>query len=181
MPLSPPPLVVPVPQERWSQRRVAPCPLERSLPRAGVALPVQQILRLVAYQVCMPAVLCAEMPMQRSGRRRPAVVAQQQPNRWLQNFHSMLGERGKAEAGSTTSRMMTTQIGPLSISIQMLNLNRRHTEALEKIARTEERLADAEETIARHLGDFLRDEEADRTKPAHPSKKAAQKKSPPKK
>ncbi len=39
----------------------------------------------------------------------------------------------------------------------MFNLNRRHTEALEKSARAEKRLADAEETIAQHLGDFLRD------------------------
>jgi hypothetical protein len=39
----------------------------------------------------------------------------------------------------------------------MFNLNRRHTEALEKTARAEERAAKAEETIARHLGEFLHD------------------------
>ena len=39
----------------------------------------------------------------------------------------------------------------------MFNFNRKHTEALEKSARAEKRLADAEETIAQHLGVFLRD------------------------
>jgi hypothetical protein len=119
--------------------------------------------------------------MQRNGLPWPVVVAQQQLNRWPQNFHSMLGERGKAEAGSTTSRMMTTQIGPQSISIQMRNLNRRHTEALEKIARAEERIADAEETIARNLGDYLRDKDAEETKPAAAAKKATPSKNPPSK
>jgi hypothetical protein len=61
----------------------------------------------------------------------------------------------------------------------MLNLNRRHTEALEKTARAKKRLADAEETIARHLGDYLRDEGAEETKPAAGVKKATPPKNPP--
>ena len=68
--------------------------------------------------------------------------------------------------------MMMTQIGPPSKLIQMLNLNRKHTEALESSARAKKRLADAEETIARHLGDFISDEVAPEDKPAAPSKKA---------
>ena len=64
----------------------------------------------------------------------------------------------------------------------MLNLNRRHTEALEKTAQAKKRLADAEETIARHLGDFLRDEDADEAKPvADPEKVTPPKNVPPKK
>jgi hypothetical protein len=42
----------------------------------------------------------------------------------------------------------------------MTNLNRRYTQALEKSASAEKRLANAEETIARNLKDFLRDEES---------------------
>lgn len=53
----------------------------------------------------------------------------------------------------------------------MFNLNRRHTEALEKSARAEKRLSDAEETIARHLGDFLHDTDViGESKPAPQSK-----------
>lgn len=55
----------------------------------------------------------------------------------------------------------------------MFNLNRRHTEAVEKSARAEKRLADAEETIAQHLGDFLRDTESvGESKPAPEAKNA---------
>jgi hypothetical protein len=55
----------------------------------------------------------------------------------------------------------------------MFNLNRRHTEAVEKSARAEKRLADAEETIARHLGDFLRDTDVvGESKPAPQAKRA---------
>ena len=61
----------------------------------------------------------------------------------------------------------------------MLNLNRRHTEALEKTARAKKRLADAEETIARHLGDYLQDEDAEEAKPAADIKKATTTKNPP--
>jgi uncharacterized membrane protein YccC len=42
----------------------------------------------------------------------------------------------------------------------MTNLNRRYTQALEKSASAEKRLANAEETIARNLKDFLRDEQS---------------------
>lgn len=62
----------------------------------------------------------------------------------------------------------------------MLNLNRRATEAREKAARAEKRVADAEETIARHLGDFLRDEEPQaEDKVARPSKNATPSKTQP--
>lgn len=55
----------------------------------------------------------------------------------------------------------------------MFNLNRRHTEAVEKSARAEKRLADAEETIARHLGEFLRDTDVvGESKPAPQAKSA---------
>ena len=55
----------------------------------------------------------------------------------------------------------------------MFNLNRRHTEAVEKSARAEKRLADAEETIAQHLGDFLRDTDfVGESKPAPQPKSA---------
>ena len=63
----------------------------------------------------------------------------------------------------------------------MLNLNRRHTEALEKTVRAKKRLADAEETIARHLGDYLRDEDTEDSKPARNVEKTPpSKNSPPK-
>ena len=53
----------------------------------------------------------------------------------------------------------------------MLNLNRRATEAREKSARAEKRSADAEEIIARHLGDFLRNEDGPgEGKPMRPGK-----------
>lgn len=53
----------------------------------------------------------------------------------------------------------------------MINLNRKHTEAVEKSARAERRTADAEETIARHLGDFIRDVKAPvESKPSRPCK-----------
>jgi hypothetical protein len=42
----------------------------------------------------------------------------------------------------------------------MFNLNRRHTEALEKAAAAKKRLASAEEAIARDLGAFLEGDEA---------------------
>ncbi len=58
------------------------------------------------------------------------------------------------------SPITTIPIELRSTSNPMLNFNRRATEAREKMARAEKRAADAEETIARHLGDFLRDEEA---------------------
>ena len=61
----------------------------------------------------------------------------------------------------------------------MLNLNRRHTEALEKTARAKKRLADAEETIARHLGDYLRDEDAEEEKHTVDIKKSTTPKNPP--
>ena len=61
----------------------------------------------------------------------------------------------------------------------MLNLNRRHTEALEKTARAKKRIADAEETIARHLGDYLRDEDTEEAKPAADAKKAPPPENPP--
>ena len=99
VPLSQPRPVAPGPQGRWSQRRAGLWLLEANLPRVEVDLRVQQILRLVEYQVCMPAVLCAEMPMQRNRMRWRKPVAPQLPNRWLQNFHSTLGESGKTEAG----------------------------------------------------------------------------------
>lgn len=41
----------------------------------------------------------------------------------------------------------------------MFNTNRRHTEALEKSARALKRIAAAEETIARNIGDLLRDDD----------------------
>ncbi len=47
----------------------------------------------------------------------------------------------------------------------MFNLNRRHTEALEKSAHAKKRIADAEESIARNLGAFLRDEDASEEAP----------------
>jgi hypothetical protein len=63
----------------------------------------------------------------------------------------------------------------------MFNLNRRHTEAVEKSARAKKRLADAEESIARDLGAFLRDE-PDETPPPLPPKSATPPKTqPPKK
>lgn len=53
----------------------------------------------------------------------------------------------------------------------MFNLNRRHTEALEKSARAKKRIADAEESIARNLGAFLRDDDAsEATPPSLPPK-----------
>jgi len=65
----------------------------------------------------------------------------------------------------------------------MFNLNRRHTEAVEKSARAKKRLADAEESIARDLGAFLRDDdEPDETPPPLPPKSATPPKTqPPKK
>jgi len=54
-----------------------------------------------------------------------------------------------------------------------LNLNRRATEALEKSARAEKRLAEAEETIARHIGEFLRDEFLRKSEPQRPSRNVA--------
>jgi hypothetical protein len=47
----------------------------------------------------------------------------------------------------------------------MFNLNRRHTEALEQSARAKKRIADAEESIARDLGAFLRDDDASEEAP----------------
>ncbi len=47
----------------------------------------------------------------------------------------------------------------------MFNLNRRHTEALEKSARAKKRIADAEESIARNLGAFLSDDDASEATP----------------
>jgi hypothetical protein len=47
----------------------------------------------------------------------------------------------------------------------MFNLNRRHTEALEKSARAKKRLADAEESIARNLGAFLSDSDVESAPP----------------
>lgn len=41
----------------------------------------------------------------------------------------------------------------------MFTHNRRHTEALEKSARALKRLATAEETIARNIGELLRDDD----------------------
>jgi hypothetical protein len=55
----------------------------------------------------------------------------------------------------------------------MFNLNRRHTEAIEKSARAKKRLADAEESIARNLGAFLSaDDESEETPPPLPKKSA---------
>jgi hypothetical protein len=62
----------------------------------------------------------------------------------------------------------------------MFTLNRRHTEALEKSARAEKRSADAEEIIARNLGDFLRSEESPaETKSKRPCKNVTPPKSQP--
>jgi phosphatidylserine decarboxylase len=53
----------------------------------------------------------------------------------------------------------------------MTKLNRRYTQALEKSASAEKRLANAEETIARNLKDFFRDEESpEEVTPARPCK-----------
>lgn len=53
----------------------------------------------------------------------------------------------------------------------MFTTNRRHTEALEKSARALKRIAAAEETIARNLGAFLRDDDAtEETPPPLPPK-----------
>jgi hypothetical protein len=55
----------------------------------------------------------------------------------------------------------------------MFTTNRRHTEALEKSARALKRIAAAEETIARNIGAFLRDDnEPDETPPPLPPKVA---------
>lgn len=51
----------------------------------------------------------------------------------------------------------------------MFNTNRRHTEALEKSARALKRLAAAEETIARNIGELLRDDDDDDTAATPPS------------
>lgn len=62
----------------------------------------------------------------------------------------------------------------------MFNLNRRHTEALEKSARAEKRLADAEETMARHLGAYLRDTDVlGESKPTKPDQNVLPPKSQP--
>jgi hypothetical protein len=65
----------------------------------------------------------------------------------------------------------------------MFTTNRRHTEALEKSARALKRIAAAEETIARNIGAFLRDDdELDETPPPLPPKgKTPPKTQPPKK
>jgi len=64
----------------------------------------------------------------------------------------------------------------------MFNLNRRHTEAVEKSARAKERLADAEESIAGNLAAFLRDDDSQPVPPPLPSKvKTSPKKQSPKK
>lgn len=65
----------------------------------------------------------------------------------------------------------------------MKSLNRRYTEALEKSAQAEKRIADAEETIARHLKDFLNDNEGEEQRTAaRPAKNTtAPKKQPPRK
>ena len=65
----------------------------------------------------------------------------------------------------------------------MFNLNRRHTEALEKSARAKKRIAYADESIARNLGAFLRDEDASEEAPlpippkipTHPKKQSPKK------
>lgn len=58
----------------------------------------------------------------------------------------------------------------------MFNLNRRHTEALEKTADAKKRLAAAEETIARDLGAFLEsDEEMEGDKVQKPKPKTVAK------
>ncbi len=49
----------------------------------------------------------------------------------------------------------------------MFNTNRRHTEALEKSARALKRLAAAEETIAKNLGEFLREDDEAEGLPPH--------------
>ncbi len=41
----------------------------------------------------------------------------------------------------------------------MFHTNRRHTEALEKSARALKRLADAEDVIAKNIGELLRDDD----------------------
>jgi hypothetical protein len=54
----------------------------------------------------------------------------------------------------------------------MFNLNRRHTEALEKTARAKKRLASAEETIAHNIEAFLSggNEKSEVTPPLLPPK-----------
>jgi hypothetical protein len=64
----------------------------------------------------------------------------------------------------------------------MFNTNRRHTEALEKSARALKRLAAAEETIARNIGELLREDDDDATPPPLPKQGATPSKNqPPKK
>ncbi|MFT3868411.1 MAG: hypothetical protein QM715_07930 [Nibricoccus sp.] len=65
---------------------------------------------------------------------------------------------------------MMIQTKKRSIFDFMFNTNRRHTEALEKSARALKRLADAEETIAKNLGEFLRDDESESDPPPIPKK-----------
>jgi hypothetical protein len=61
----------------------------------------------------------------------------------------------------------------------MFNLNRRHTEAMEKTAAAKKRLAAAEEAIARDLGAFLEgDEEMEDVKGDSSKRKTAKKPNP---
>ncbi len=63
----------------------------------------------------------------------------------------------------------------------MFPFNRRHTEALERLAKAKERLANAEEIIAKNIGAILRDDENDETPPPLPKKPStARKPQPPK-
>ncbi len=107
-------------------------------------------------------------------------VAQTLPKRWRKSFQNTHGASGRAGAGSITSRMMTILTSQPSTYSPMFNLNRRHTEALEKSARAKKRLADAEESIARNLGAFLSDSDVEsETPPPLPKKDVPPKKDQP--
>lgn len=54
----------------------------------------------------------------------------------------------------------------------MFNLNRRHTEALERLAKAKKRLAKAEESIASNLREALNEEDDEPAKPPPLPKKA---------
>jgi hypothetical protein len=81
--------------------------------------------------------------------------ARAQPNLWPLNLPTTLDGGGEVIAVLTINHTTATQIRPPSISNPMLNLNRRYAAALEKSAKADERLANAEESIASSLRDIL--------------------------
>jgi hypothetical protein len=130
--------------------------------------PGPRVQQSMDFRVFIKVATCGEIRLLLKWQLKLILAGLLLLRRWLRKFSRIIVRKRKAVAVLTINHTMMIQTKKRWIFDFMFNTNRRHTEALEKSARALKRLAAAEETIAKNLGEFLRDDEAESDPPPLP-------------